>query len=94
MVGRSDNEAVDLRSVGPLERGRDAEEANNQGPERPPCSTRGREGHHRVAPPVISGGACRRRACRLELEFGGKIFQWRGPAPYYFVTVPEEPAQS
>ena len=27
---------------------------------------------------------------RLELEFGGEIFQWRGPAPYYFVTVPEE----
>jgi GNAT superfamily N-acetyltransferase len=29
---------------------------------------------------------------RLELEFGGEIFQWRGPAPYYFVTVPEEPS--
>lgn len=27
---------------------------------------------------------------RLELEFSGEIFQWRGPAPYYFVTVPEE----
>ncbi len=26
----------------------------------------------------------------LELEFGGEIFQWRGPAPYYFVAVPEE----
>ena len=26
----------------------------------------------------------------MELEFEGKIFYWRGPAPYYFVTVPEE----
>ena len=23
------------------------------------------------------------------LEFKGKIFQWRGPAPYLFVAVPE-----
>ncbi|MGH3659838.1 MAG: DUF1905 domain-containing protein, partial [Micromonosporaceae bacterium] len=30
---------------------------------------------------------------RLELEFTGEIFQWRGPAPYYFVTVPEEQSQ-
>jgi hypothetical protein len=27
---------------------------------------------------------------RLELEFTGEIFQWRGPAPYHFVRVPEE----
>jgi GNAT superfamily N-acetyltransferase len=27
---------------------------------------------------------------RLVWEFSGDIFQWRGPAPYYFVTVPEE----
>ena len=26
---------------------------------------------------------------RLEFEFSGELFQWRGPAPYYFVTVPE-----
>jgi hypothetical protein len=26
----------------------------------------------------------------VELEFSGEIWQWRGPAPYYFVTVPEE----
>ena len=25
-----------------------------------------------------------------EIEFSGKIWQWRGPAPFYFVTVPEE----
>ena len=23
------------------------------------------------------------------IEFSGKIWQWRGPAPFYFVTVPE-----
>jgi len=26
----------------------------------------------------------------MSIEFTGKIWQWRGPAPYYFVTVPEE----
>jgi len=26
----------------------------------------------------------------MTIEFDGKIFFWRGPAPYYFVTVPEE----
>lgn len=24
------------------------------------------------------------------LEFSGEIWHWRGPAPYHFVTVPEE----
>ncbi len=24
------------------------------------------------------------------IEFSGKIFHWRGPAPFYFVTIPEE----
>lgn len=26
----------------------------------------------------------------MEIEFTGKIFYWRGPAPFYFVTVPDE----
>ena len=26
----------------------------------------------------------------MVLEFEGKIFFWRGPAPYWFVAVPEE----
>jgi len=26
----------------------------------------------------------------MELEFGGEMWFWRGPAPWYFVTVPEE----
>jgi hypothetical protein len=25
----------------------------------------------------------------MELEFSGEIWYWRGPAPHYFVTVPE-----
>ncbi len=29
----------------------------------------------------------------MDLEFTGPIFQWRGPAPYYFVTVPEDEAE-
>jgi hypothetical protein len=27
------------------------------------------------------------------IEFEGKIWYWRGPAPWYFVTVPEEQSQ-
>jgi Domain of unknown function (DUF1905) len=27
---------------------------------------------------------------RVDLEFSGEIWEWRGPAPYYFVTVPQE----
>ena len=26
----------------------------------------------------------------LELTFDGRVIEWRGPAPYYFVPVPEE----
>jgi hypothetical protein len=26
----------------------------------------------------------------MEVEFSGAIWSWRGPAPYHFVTVPEE----
>jgi hypothetical protein len=26
----------------------------------------------------------------VELEFSGEVYEWRGPAPFYFVTVPPE----
>lgn len=26
----------------------------------------------------------------VELEFSGEVWYWRGPAPFHFVTVPEE----
>lgn len=26
----------------------------------------------------------------MDQEFSGEVWYWRGPAPYYFVTVPEE----
>lgn len=26
----------------------------------------------------------------MKLEFSGEIWFWRGPAPWYFVTIPEE----
>ena len=29
----------------------------------------------------------------MHLEFSGKIFIWRGPAPWYFVAVPEQQSQ-
>jgi hypothetical protein len=27
----------------------------------------------------------------VELEFDGEIIHWRGPSPFHFVTVPDEP---
>lgn len=29
-------------------------------------------------------------AVPMELEFSGKVWFWRGPAPFYFVSVPDE----
>jgi hypothetical protein len=26
----------------------------------------------------------------MEFEFNGEVWEWRGPAPFFFVTVPEE----
>lgn len=28
----------------------------------------------------------------VELEFRGEVVHWRGPAPFYFVAVPDEPS--
>ncbi len=28
----------------------------------------------------------------MNIEFNGKIWFWKGPAPYYFVIVPAEPS--
>lgn len=30
----------------------------------------------------------------MSLEFSAPIWEWRGPAPFYFVTVPEEGSQA
>lgn len=30
----------------------------------------------------------------LELELTGKIWYWRGPAPFYFVTIPAEQSET
>ncbi|WP_243059480.1 DUF1905 domain-containing protein [Nocardioides sp. SR21] len=29
----------------------------------------------------------------MELEFSGEVREWRGPAPYHFVRVPEDEAE-
>ncbi|MEU9455299.1 DUF1905 domain-containing protein [Streptomyces sp. NPDC048277] len=29
----------------------------------------------------------------MEFEFGGRVLEWRGPSPYYFVPVPEEESE-
>jgi len=26
----------------------------------------------------------------MEMEFSGEVWEWRGPSPYFFVTVPDE----
>jgi hypothetical protein len=36
-----------------------------------------------AAEPNVDGDA-------LDLEFSGEIWYWRGPAPWYFVTVPDD----
>lgn len=28
----------------------------------------------------------------MELEFSGEIIHWRGPSPFHFVVVPDEPS--
>lgn len=33
-------------------------------------------------------------AAPMNIEFAGEIFYWRGPAPFLFVAVPEEPSQA
>lgn len=30
----------------------------------------------------------------MELSFSGEVWEWRGPAPYHFVWVPEDDAES
>ena len=30
----------------------------------------------------------------LELTFSGELWTWRGPAPYHFVTVPDEASEA
>ena len=30
----------------------------------------------------------------MDFEFEGEIFHWRGPAPYLFVAVPDEPSRA
>ena len=29
----------------------------------------------------------------MELEFSGEVVEWRGPAPYHFVPLPEDEAE-
>ncbi len=38
-------------------------------------------------------GAARRRPDGMDLGFTGDIWYWRGPSPFYFVTVPDEASQ-
>ena len=28
----------------------------------------------------------------MEIEFSGRVIEWRGPAPYYYLPLPEEAA--
>ena len=35
-----------------------------------------------------------RRLASVILEFSGDVFQWKGPAPHHFVSVPEDDCES
>ena len=48
-----------------------------RGPARPASAAAPREPGGRIA---------------LELRFSGEVWYWRGPAPFYFVTVPRRPS--
>ncbi len=30
----------------------------------------------------------------IDLSFSGELWQWRGPAPYYFISVPDEASRA
>jgi hypothetical protein len=34
-----------------------------------------------------------REPAGMDLDFTGDVWHWRGPSPYYFVTVPDEESQ-
>lgn len=38
---------------------------------------------------LLAAGLARSCAARVDLEFTGEVWLWRGPSPYHFVTVPE-----
>lgn len=41
----------------------------------------------------IDAQAIRRYPVAMLIEFEGDIFEWRGPAPFLFVAVPDEPSR-
>jgi hypothetical protein len=43
-----------------------------------------------LSPPHRERTARSPYADRMELEFSGEVWFWRGPAPWHFVTVPDE----
>jgi hypothetical protein len=44
----------------------------------------------RVAGNHVCGGGGHPYPDRVDLEFTGDVWFWRGPSPYHFVTVPED----
>ena len=40
------------------------------------------------------GGGVATYAGPVELEFIGTVVEWRGPAPYHFIPLPEDPAEA
>jgi hypothetical protein len=39
---------------------------------------------------VVATGAAVRSLVRVDLEFSGEMFHWRGPSPFHFIEVPDE----
>jgi uncharacterized protein DUF1905 len=42
---------------------------------------------------IRSGDTRGMSALDFDFEFEGRVIEWRGPAPYYFVTIPEEESE-
>ncbi|HEX5510177.1 MAG TPA: DUF1905 domain-containing protein [Actinomycetales bacterium] len=42
---------------------------------------------------AASVGGAPAGAVLAQLDFAGEVWHWRGPAPFYFVTVPEEESE-
>ena len=49
-----------------------------------------RRGRSNVDDDFGPAGGHRPYADRVDLEFSGEVWFWRGPSPYHFVTVPED----
>ena len=78
---------VDGIAHGTQDRELDGQPLHGTSPQLSPWLCPGHGPSH-VGGPCPADGA--RNLARVNLEFRGEIWYWRGPAPHHFITVPEE----